>query len=77
MYRSAIYANRLYLALLSERHPELLASNGSPEQPHIIGHVRIHPTAHVDPTATVRIIIVIRGTYPGLPQDSFSHCNLQ
>ena len=53
---SAIYANRLYLSLLNERQPGLLAARQSDESvtgPSIIGDVRVHPTAHVDPTATV------------------------
>jgi len=51
--RSAIYANRLYLSLLSSSHPRLLAGNDDSVKPHIVGLVRIHPTALVDPTATV------------------------
>lgn len=50
--RCAIYANRLYLSLFQKTHPERLATNG-PQLPNIVGHVRIHPTALVDPTATV------------------------
>ena len=54
LYSSAIYANRLYLSLMSETQPELLArQQASDEGPCIIGDVRIHPTAHVDPSATV------------------------
>ena len=50
--RSAIYANRLYLYSFHKDHPERLATGG-PDLPNIIGHVRIHPTAMVDPSATV------------------------
>lgn len=51
---AAIYANRLYLSLIHQREPHLLASNGGdPDAPHIIGHVRIHPTANIDPTCTL------------------------
>ncbi|XP_064388695.1 mannose-1-phosphate guanyltransferase alpha-like [Halichondria panicea] len=51
---SAIYANRLYLSLMSENHPELLArQQSSDEGPCIIGDVRIHPTANVDRSATL------------------------
>ena len=54
--RAAIYANRLYLSLIHERRPELLTTNGGDsESPHIIGHVRIHPTANIDPTCTVSL----------------------
>ncbi|XP_072031264.1 mannose-1-phosphate guanylyltransferase regulatory subunit alpha-A-like isoform X2 [Amphiura filiformis] len=49
---SAIYANRLYLSLYHETHPDRLAQNSS-NGPQIIGDVYIHPTAHVDPTATL------------------------
>ena len=56
-HRAAIYANRLYLSLIHERQPELLATNGGDsESPHIIGHVRIHPTANIDPTCTVSVL---------------------
>ncbi len=51
---NAIYANRLYLMLFRKISPHLLASNG-PDMPNIIGDVRIHPSATVDPTAVVTI----------------------
>ena len=54
--RNAIYANRLYLKLFRDLSPELLATNG-PGKPTIIGDVRIHPSATVDPTAMVSLII--------------------
>ena len=55
-FRAAIYANRLYLSLIHQHQPGLLATNGGEsESPHIIGHVRIHPTANIDPTCTVSI----------------------
>ena len=49
---SALYANRNYLALYRKHYPELLA-NSKPIGPMIIGDVYIHPTATIDPTATV------------------------
>lgn len=49
---SALYANRNYLTLYRKQHPELLASE-QVDGPKIIGDVYIHPTATVDPTATV------------------------
>ena len=56
-FRAAIYANRLYLSLIHQREPHLLASNGrDSDTPHIIGHVRIHPTANIDPTCTVSLV---------------------
>ena len=57
--RSAIYANRLYLSLIYKSNPSLLATNGDPTNPHIIGHVRIHPTAQVDPSATVSVCVCV------------------
>ena len=48
----AIYANRLYLSLFKERHPTYLAINSS-SSPQIIGAVRIHPSAEIDPSAVV------------------------
>lgn len=47
---SAIYANRHYLELYHETHPDWLASNGE-NKPNIIGDVFIHPTATVHSTA--------------------------
>ena len=49
---SAIYANRNYLTLYRKLQPDLLAIS-KPEGPKIIGDVYIHPSAHIDPTATV------------------------
>ena len=49
----AIYANRLYLSLFKERHPEYLATS-TPGGPEIYGAVRIHPSAQIDPSAVVR-----------------------
>ncbi len=51
-FSSAIYANRLYLELYKRTNQNRLAKNveGSPR---IIGDVFIHPSATVDPTATV------------------------
>ena len=49
---NAIYANRLYLSLFRQTHPQLLAT-GREDGPTIIGDVRIHPTASVDPSAVV------------------------
>lgn len=63
---SAIYANRHYLNLYRETHPERLAENEmsfanghcdvkkpEPTKPQIIGNVTIHPTAIVHPTAVI------------------------
>ncbi|GFY44904.1 mannose-1-phosphate guanyltransferase alpha-B [Trichonephila inaurata madagascariensis] len=47
---SAIYANRHYLDLYNDTHPNWLARNCS-RGPFIIGNVFIHPTATVHPTA--------------------------
>ena len=49
---SAIYANRHYLRLYKETHPELLAVN-SFQKPTIIGDVSIDPSAIIDPSSTV------------------------
>ncbi|KAG1654935.1 Mannose-1-phosphate guanyltransferase alpha-A [Nymphon striatum] len=49
---SAIYANRHYLSLYKQHHPERLAKFGG-NQATIIGDVYIHPTASVHPTATL------------------------
>lgn len=60
---SAIYANRNYLALYRTRSPQLLAGNsesGKSKGPKIIGDVFIHPTAVIDPTATVRLQLPIK-----------------
>ena len=51
---SAIYANRVYLELYIKNHPKRLAKNGE-GLPRIIGNVFIHPSATVDPSATVLI----------------------
>lgn len=68
IYRAAIYANRLYLSLIHERRPELLTTNGGDsESPHIIGHVRIHPTANIDPTCTVSL----PPSYLGINHENF------
>ena len=57
---SAIYANRHYLALYKNAHPERLASAGLKTENdnanlvcNIVPDVHIHPTASVHPTATV------------------------
>jgi len=50
---SAIYANRNYLKLYRKNNPELL-SDIKLSGPVIIGDVFIHPSASVDPSATVR-----------------------
>ncbi|XP_063951956.1 mannose-1-phosphate guanyltransferase alpha-A-like isoform X1 [Lytechinus pictus] len=50
---SAIYANRLYLSLYHETHPDRLSNPKSERGPSIRGDVYIHPTATVDPTATL------------------------
>ena len=50
---SAIYANRHYLDLYRQTHPNWLTKN-SESGPKIVGDVFIHPSASVDPTATVR-----------------------
>lgn len=50
---SAIYASRLFLEKFRRDCPERLTTNGSPDQPHIIGNVRIHPSAIVDNTAVI------------------------
>lgn len=47
---SAIYANRHYLELYHETHPDRLAQNKE-GNPSIVGDVFIHPTANVHPTA--------------------------
>ncbi len=52
-FRSAIYANRVYLELYKKNHSTRLAKNGN-GLPKIIGNVFIHPAATVDPTATVK-----------------------
>lgn len=53
---SAIYANRHYLELFRKTRPEMLADNTNNNYitgPTIIGDVYIHPSASVDPSATV------------------------
>lgn len=52
--RSAISANALYLEAEAREGSDRLAKN-APGGPEIIGAVYIHPSAHVDPTAKVRI----------------------
>lgn len=49
---AAIYANRHYLDLYHDTHPERLATNG-PGKPQIIGDVFIHPSAQVHETAVL------------------------
>ncbi|CAH1252936.1 GMPPA [Branchiostoma lanceolatum] len=49
---SAIYANRLYLALYHKTHPDRLAVHGE-GMPTIKGDVYIHPSANVDSTAVL------------------------
>ncbi|CAL1535662.1 unnamed protein product [Lymnaea stagnalis] len=49
---AAVYANRHYLAIYRDTHPERLAKN-SEGSPKIIGDVFIHPTATVHPTAVL------------------------
>lgn len=55
---SALYANRNYLALYRKLYTELLATS-KPEGPRIIGDVYIHPTATIDPTATVSVLMLV------------------
>lgn len=57
---SAIYANRHFLNLYKRMHLERLANRGTKDNTddgslicNIIGDVYIHPTASIDPTATV------------------------
>lgn len=52
--RSAISANALYLEAEAREGSDRLAKN-IPGGPEIIGAVYIHPSAHVDPTAKVRM----------------------
>jgi mannose-1-phosphate guanylyltransferase len=52
LFRSAIYANRLYLEFYKKTQPKKLAKN-SEGTPKIIGNVTIHPTATVDPSAVL------------------------
>lgn len=54
--RAAIYANRHYLNLYRETHPDRLAKLDSAAGPTVIGDVFIHPTAQVHPSATVILI---------------------
>lgn len=54
-YRSAIYANRVYLELYKKNHPNRLAKNVDGKCK-IIGDVFIHPSATVDATAVVIFI---------------------
>ncbi|XP_064646569.1 mannose-1-phosphate guanyltransferase alpha-A-like isoform X2 [Lineus longissimus] len=49
---AAIYANRHYLAIYHEKHPDRLAKNVE-GRPKIIGDVFIHETATVHPTAVL------------------------
>ncbi|KAJ8319896.1 hypothetical protein KUTeg_001483 [Tegillarca granosa] len=49
---AAIYANRHYLAIFQDTHPERLAKNGK-GKPTIIGDVSIDPTADVHPSAVL------------------------
>ncbi|XP_071791471.1 mannose-1-phosphate guanyltransferase alpha-A-like isoform X1 [Asterias amurensis] len=49
---SAIHANRLYLGLYHDTHPDRLAQNND-NGPRVHGDVFIHPTARVDATATL------------------------
>ena len=51
-FRAAIYANRHYLDMYHDTHPERLAKNSS-GNPQIIGDVFIHPSAQVHETAVV------------------------
>ena len=51
-HRHAIYANRLYLSLFKDRHPNYLATTTA-GGPQIIGAVRIHPSAEIHPSAVV------------------------
>ena len=52
-FRAAIYANRHYLEMYHDTHPERLAKNGA-GKPKVNGDVFIHPTAQVHETAVVR-----------------------
>ena len=63
-YRHAIYANRLYLSLFEERHPEYLATN-TPAGPQICGAVRIHPSAQIHPSAVVSSVEDFSLCFPG------------
>ncbi|XP_041374507.1 LOW QUALITY PROTEIN: mannose-1-phosphate guanyltransferase alpha-B-like [Gigantopelta aegis] len=49
---AAVYANRHYLAIYKNTHPERLAVNGD-GKPRIIGDVFIHSTASVNPSAVL------------------------
>ncbi|KAK3082846.1 hypothetical protein FSP39_006934 [Pinctada imbricata] len=49
---AAIYANRHYLAIYRDTHPDRLAKNGE-GLPSVVGDVFIHPTAEVHPTAVL------------------------
>lgn len=51
---SSIPANAAYLEQMAKDCPEKLAQQ-KPDGPEIIGAVYIHPSAHVDPTAKVKL----------------------
>ncbi|KAL1493992.1 hypothetical protein ABEB36_009668 [Hypothenemus hampei] len=50
---SAIYANRHYLGLYKQKHPERLATGKKAEQCTIIADVHIDPSATIDSTAVI------------------------
>jgi mannose-1-phosphate guanylyltransferase len=50
---SAIFSNRLHLALYRERKPERLAGTSAKAPCKIIGNVFIHPTAQIDSSCVV------------------------
>lgn len=53
-FSNAIYANKLYLSLFRQTHSDYLSSQDSNDKlPVIIGDVRVHPSAVIDPTAVV------------------------
>lgn len=56
---SAIYANRHYLALYKQKHPNRLASTSN-DSCNIIGDVYIHSSATVHPTSIVRRKIILK-----------------
>ena len=55
-FRSALYANNLYLSQYRTLNPALLAHN-TQGGPRIIGDVRIHPSAQIHPSAVVSHVI--------------------
>ena len=53
-FSATLYANRHYLKIFRNSHPERLTVSSS-GGPRVIGDVFIHPTAVVDPTAVVNL----------------------